>query len=510
MAQTTMNVRIILVGASYAGLFSLRTLISLFSSSVSSSIFVLPDSLSANGKVIGNVDQEQINWNVSIKVIDRRDGILHLIGSPLAQVEEGYAQKSWKLFKDIPWVPKEGENRNVKVEFLHAEVEEVRMEDKMVSYTFVDGSAMGWKENAEYDFLIGLAPFFTVSSFLAAHVAERIVGVVGTGLERITPVVPLGSLTHKSSFVSQALLPIAPSTKTVLVLGGGAVGVELSTSLKTHYPNVRVLLFHSRLSLLSNEPLPNEFKDKALTMTKEEGVEVFLGWRVGEYDEKKKEVRLEQKEGVGATLGDGLEKDEEGWKFNGVDMVLNTASGFGPVSAFLPREAKDEEGYIPVRATMQFPPSAPNAESHYGAGDVVRWPGIKRVGTSMAMGALAARNLYRSLLPPPSGEEGKKPVYHDGPHDPRPKPKRGEKMEEFPPVKPMMFLEVGSQCLAYVGDEKGVWTDEEIKRQVFEDDLGLRVCWSALGMEVDGTEESVDAEKVDALGREFAKRIRNN
>jgi len=45
----------------------------------------------------------------------------------------------------------------------------------------------------------------------------------------------------------------------VVVIGGGAVGVEIATELKVVMPDLKVTLVHSRNRLLSSEPLPDEF-----------------------------------------------------------------------------------------------------------------------------------------------------------------------------------------------------------------------------------------------------------
>lgn len=56
----------------------------------------------------------------------------------------------------------------------------------------------------------------------------------------------------------------------------------MATEIKAHFPNVRVVLAHSRSELLSSEPLPDEFKDLALQMVIGMGIEVKLGSRVAQ------------------------------------------------------------------------------------------------------------------------------------------------------------------------------------------------------------------------------------
>lgn len=66
--------------------------------------------------------------------------------------------------------------------------------------------------------------------------------------------------------------------KSVLVLGGGAVGVELCAELKTAHPECAVTLLSSS-SKLCNPALPDKFHTRAAKKLKKMGVELVLGER---------------------------------------------------------------------------------------------------------------------------------------------------------------------------------------------------------------------------------------
>jgi len=56
----------------------------------------------------------------------------------------------------------------------------------------------------------------------------------------------------------------------------------MAAELKVIEPSQKVTLIHSRDKLLSSEPLPDEFKDRTLSLLEETGVEVILNDRVME------------------------------------------------------------------------------------------------------------------------------------------------------------------------------------------------------------------------------------
>jgi NADH dehydrogenase FAD-containing subunit len=124
----------------------------------------------------------------------------------------------------------------------------------------------------------------------------------------------------------------------VLIVGGGAVGIEMAAELKMVQPNVKVTLAHSRDKLLSSEGLEDECKVRARELLEEAGVEVLLEHRLVEAR------KLETTDGV---------KRYEVEFTNGHKMVVNDVtmaiSKSEPSTAFMPKSALDEEGYVKIR-----------------------------------------------------------------------------------------------------------------------------------------------------------------
>lgn len=78
--------------------------------------------------------------------------------------------------------------------------------------------------------------------------------------------------------------------KKVVVVGGGAAGVELATDAKGAYPNKHVVLVHSRDAVMHR--FGPEFRKAALDGLRDLGVEVILGERLVSQDAEKGTVTL--------------------------------------------------------------------------------------------------------------------------------------------------------------------------------------------------------------------------
>jgi NADH dehydrogenase FAD-containing subunit len=72
------------------------------------------------------------------------------------------------------------------------------------------------------------------------------------------------------------------AAKTILIAGGGPVGVELAGEIIAQYPNKSVKLVHSRSTLLSNSqpPMSEKMTTKLTSAMQEMGVEVILNAKV--------------------------------------------------------------------------------------------------------------------------------------------------------------------------------------------------------------------------------------
>ncbi|WYZ37541.1 hypothetical protein EsH8_II_001047 [Colletotrichum jinshuiense] len=363
------------------------------------------------------------NVPVEITIADERDGFFHLIGSPLAFADSEYAAKSWVKFQDIASLQRPN------VRFVQGTVNKV---DTATKTATVLDHATKQPQDFSYDFL-----------------------VAASGLRRAFPVVPQ-SLTRKQFLLEaeEQIHAVRNAPDGVIIVGGGAVGIEMAAELKLVEPNTKVTLVHSRDKLLSSEGLSDECKDKALELTREAGVEVLLNHRV-------KETRKLDAPAAGGraryevefTNGDKLVASE----------VVMAISRSVPSTDYFPAAAKDEEGYVKIHPNLVLSADIPNAGDHIAVGDITLWSGIKRCGTAMHTGQYAAINTHQNMLAKLTSQVYK-PTY-----------------SEIGPIEPMIGLAIGKKAVAS-GPGVGTTWGEDVMQAYFRDDLGFTICWNHLGL----------------------------
>ncbi|KAI0816504.1 hypothetical protein GGR55DRAFT_686056 [Xylaria sp. FL0064] len=355
--------------------------------------------------------------SVDITIVDERDGYYHLIGSPLAMASRDYAEKAWVEYKHVKVLQRPN------VTFVQGTVANVDCESKTATISERKTQKMRIES---YDF------------FIAA-----------TGLRRVWPVVPQAFtretyLMEVGAHCDRVLNSNAP----VLVVGGGAVGIEMAAELKYTKPSVQVTLAHSRDKLLSAEPLPDMVKDCALELAEQAGVEVLLNHRLAS--------SVPTKDADGSVLYEV--EFTNGHKMT-VSEIITAISNSIPSSSYLPQQALDSDGYVNVRPTMHFPEDdVANADSHFAVGDMIHWSGIKRCGGALYQGKIAASNIHQTML---QQLHGKEPDFL--------------RLGEIPP---MIGLAVGKNAVSYGAE--GMNYGPQVMHLFFEEDLGFRIVWDHL------------------------------
>ncbi|KAF4121629.1 NADPH-dependent 2,4-dienoyl-CoA reductase, sulfur reductase, or a related oxidoreductase, partial [Geosmithia morbida] len=336
-------------------------------------------------------------------------------GEPYAHRDE-YADKAWVRYADIPSLQPSHLPEGSTVTVLHGSVTGVDPSSKTAS---VLESATGQTTSHAYDYLVST-----------------------TGLRRVWPVVPQS--TTKKAYLAEAnghIDAVARARHGVVVVGGGAVGIEMAAELKLVKPDVDVTLAHSRDKLLSSEGLSDECKDTAADLLREGGVSVLTGHRLA----SKTEV----------ADADGVRYQLE--FTNGHTMpasqVIMAMSNSVPATEHLPADVLDPEGYVRILPNLSLPASVPNAGSHFCGGDAVLWSGIKRCGGAMHHGHYMAVNIHQSIL------ASHIPGYE-------------AQFLELQEVPPMIGLAVGKKAVAY-GPDVGTVSGEDVMYSYFRDDLGF-------------------------------------
>lgn len=162
--------------------------------------------------------------------------------------------------------------------------------------------------------------------------------VAASGLRRAWPIVPQANT--KEGFLSDRahhMSSLVGASCGVIVVGGGAVGVEMAAKLKMLRPELIVTLAHSRDKLLSPEPIPNDAKEKTLELLRDIGVMVLMNHRLSNITDVK--------------TSDGCPKFRLEFN-NGTQMVANRVihaiSQSVPSTKYLPASALDSNGYVEV------------------------------------------------------------------------------------------------------------------------------------------------------------------
>ncbi|KAK3904700.1 hypothetical protein C8A05DRAFT_42263 [Staphylotrichum tortipilum] len=399
--------RVIIVGGSYGGLSAALNLQDLCHG--------LPPRDSP--PAVGTEFVPGPQFPIDITIVDERDGFYHLIGSPLALASETFAQKFWIKYSDMPAL------QSPDIHVLQGSVTSVDPARKIAIYTPHGNNTV--PAELAYDYFIAAA-----------------------GLRRPWPVVPQSL--RKKEFLLKTGEHTRSSTAAkhgVVIVGGGAVGVEMAAELKHTHPSLPVTLVHSHSKLLSSEPLPDEVKDTALELLRETDVTVLMNHRLERSEE---EVDGEGGKCVRVWFANG-----ESLRAGRVDLAVSRGR---PATGFLPAEVLDGEGYVKIKADLSFAPD------HFAVGDLAKWSGIKRCGAAMHMGYYAVHNIHQLMAvrerAATAGKEEKEP-----------------KFLELGEIPPMIGLAVGKKAVAY-WPERGVSSGEEVLSAFFGEDLGFSICWN--------------------------------
>lgn len=170
--------KILIIGASYAGLSTALNLLDLCAG------------LPPRSGPPPTVPPFQIP-SIEITLLDERDGFYHVIGSPLALADETYAAKAWVKYDDIAAL------RSPAIRHLHGSVTGVDMERKVAR--FVASGGGGESVEVRYDYL-----------------------VAASGLRRVWPVVPRARRRKGYLFeVEEYVGGLVGGRRGVVVVGGG-------------------------------------------------------------------------------------------------------------------------------------------------------------------------------------------------------------------------------------------------------------------------------------------------
>ncbi|MEO6331308.1 MAG: mercury(II) reductase [Gemmatimonadaceae bacterium] len=208
----------------------------------------------------------------------------------------------------------------------------------------------------------------------AEHRARKV--VIATGTSPAMP--PITGLAQAEPLDSTTVMELEALPKSMIVLGGSAVGLELAQTFARF--GTRVIVVELMPRLLPNE---DETISEALRQhLTDEGIEIHTGITTVKVERDKNEVVVHVTEGsIAGQLRAERLLVATGRQPNSRDMGLEDAG-----------VALTEKGFVRVDATMRT--SNPDV---YAAGDVTGGPGY--VYVAAAGGRVAAENAIKSLSP---------------------------------------------------------------------------------------------------------------
>ncbi|EED20630.1 disulfide oxidoreductase, putative [Talaromyces stipitatus ATCC 10500] len=166
--------------------------------------------------------------------------------------------------------------------------------------------------------------------------------------------------------------------KDLVVVGGGAAGIELAADAKTVHPQKNVTLVHSRKTLLNK--FGKKLHDAALEALEEMGVRVTLGERIKNHVEN---------EGV-VVLGSGTAIP--------CDFLVRCTgqkAASDIIAKLCPHIVSPSGGHVKVKSTLQIADNRFN--NIYAAGDVIEYPCPKNGHSATLQAEVVSNNILCAI-----------------------------------------------------------------------------------------------------------------
>lgn len=196
-------------------------------------------------------------------------------------------------------------------------------------YKFVNGKATAVDDGAQT---------VTVTTAAGEQTIKYRSLIIATGTYSTSPLWRMNCSQEETKAAYEQYKTALISAKTILVAGGGAVGVETAGEIAVRYPKAKVKLLSGSYRLLPRcaERTGKRAQAKLLKL----GIEIEHGIKVNETIQQ----RPEMGQAMGRTSVRFSNLTEESY-----DVYLD-ATGSKPSTEFLPRQWCDERGYVAVNS----------------------------------------------------------------------------------------------------------------------------------------------------------------
>ncbi|KAG0358179.1 Apoptosis-inducing factor 2 [Gamsiella multidivaricata] len=449
MTKTNKPLHIVVIGGSYGGVACVN-------------------------KLLRNLPKES---NVAITLIESRDAMYHCIASYRALVQKDFIKNLW-----IPYTNLFLESSPHKV--VRGTVEKVFFDHVLLSASEPMSSAsditLADERAAE-----GSDPHRVDFDYL----------VIATGSTNPSPSKwRVNNSADGIKLMEKAQEDVRQSER-IVVVGGGACGVELASEIKYAFPSKSITLIHSESALVDYPKFPQSFKDEALRYLEKEGVEVILN-ELAEIPGLSKENSIQRAERTIKLKGSGKTFQSD-LQFFSIGLSVDT----GLLSTLRPPPESKADGKnksdkpfdfekmlnpqtkaIKVKPTLQLEHDAfPHI---FAIGDVSTADPVPTCMAAVAAGETCARNLVKLV----HKEEKRIARRRSGDEEPENDEADGylcrswNKLEDYVPIRQQMVLAMnpmGGVCHLPV---VGTWFGGIAAWLVKSGDLFSGRFWRSLNM----------------------------
>ncbi|KAF9290873.1 Apoptosis-inducing factor 2 [Mortierella alpina] len=402
---------------------------------------------------------------VTITLVESRDVRYHCIASYRALVQKDFAKNLWIPYTNL--FPTGSPHKIVR-----AKVEHVLHDHVLVTPTD-DSTSDSSKppQKIEFDYLL-----IATGSMVPSPAKWRVT-----------------SSTKGIELMDQTRRDVK-ECKRILVIGGGACGVEIAGEIKYAFPDKTVTLIHDMPALVDYPKFPDSFKNEARRYLEKQGVEVILNERVeieglSRENSVQRADRTVRLKGSDRTIESDLQFFSIGMQVDTSIMSTLCPPELTKVSADDQRKTAGSFDYKtmldPKTKAIRVKPTLQLENEHFphifAVGDVSTADPVPTCMAAVAAGETAARNLIKLIRmdsasqKQASGEQDEDGT--DGYHC-----RSWNKLEDYVPIRPQMVLAMnptGGVCHLPV---VGTWFGSLAAWMVKSSDLFSGRFWSEMNM----------------------------
>lgn len=339
------STKLLIVGGSYGGLSTLKTFVNEFTS------------LNPTNKV-------------DIYLIDKRSGLLNILGMPRAIFDVDFARK---MYFNL-------ENFNLKFDSVDSTDEEFKSKalnptsfqslSPNLKLHFIHGEALNLQDSNTITYKLTNDSKINQLSFDYA--------VYSTGRRRQWPIDPIASTEKEFIKEVEQYRPKVLNAENISVIGAGALGIEVAGELKERFPSKSITLIHPHNHIPPETFASPNFINKVKHEVLQSGINLKLNTRI--------EKELENKDLL-TTTGETIKSDLNIW-------CTSHPNNVEPLLPFLKNSIESTKKEVIVDTNFLVKDS----KNIFAIGDIVHLPIVKLAGITIRSGSKVADSLINLIV----------------------------------------------------------------------------------------------------------------